>query len=72
MCIIFRVSKRKLIIRWDVMEGLGYNSKCNVIYFSYLNKKNVLLFCLFENGNLGFKLVCWVRIIGRLYVFVLI
>lgn len=54
MCIIFRVSKRKLIIRWDVMEGLGYNSKCNVIYFRYLNNKNVLLFCLFENGNLVF------------------
>lgn len=53
------------------MEGLGHNSKCNVTYFSYLNKKNVLLFCLFENGNSGFKLVCCVRIIGRSHASVL-
>lgn len=71
MCIILRASKRKLIIRWDAMEGLGHNSKCNVTYFSYLNKKNVLLFCLFENGNSGFKLVCCVRIIGRSHASVL-
>lgn len=51
MCIILRASKRKLIIRWDAMEGLGHNSKCNVTYFRYLNNKNVPLFCLFENGN---------------------
>lgn len=46
MCIILRASKRKLIIRWDAMEGLGHNSKCNVTYFSYLNKKKcaIILF----------------------------
>lgn len=40
---------RKLIIRWDAMEGLGHNSKCNMKYVRYLKK--YIIICLFEKGH---------------------